>query len=78
MADIKLVNNAVSEDCPDYLIVKHGNTNKKRRLIGEERRHYVDKAWGISKECPTYFKYKETLINGASYENPFMNKKICE
>ena len=69
--------NGESHESPDYLKVKHGCVKPIRRVIGEERRHFVPQAWGVSKECPSFFKMPHTLINHMSYYNPFMNTKYC-
>ena len=74
----QLINNAESQDCPDFLKISSGQFNSVRKLQGEEKRHYVQKTWGISQECPTFFKFKDTVVNKSTYYNPFMNNKICK
>ena len=43
-----LVNNGESEHIPDYLKVTNRECNSKKRFPGEERRHFVTRAWGVS------------------------------
>jgi len=72
------INNAESHNSPNYLKISKGNENPIRVYKGhKQRRHYVGKTWGISRECPTYFKFSDTIINRHSYKNPFMNEKSC-